>query len=784
MLRNYIKIAWRNIWRNKAFSLTNLLGLTIGMSCTLLILLWVQDELSWDKFHPNHKEVYHIMANREFNGEVNTDIATPFPLSDALRQNFPEIRNTAMDDYGGDHVIKLGDKLVKKRGYFTNPDYFKIFRWTFVKGNAATALSRPENMVITESAATALFGSEDPIGKVVLMDNHANHTISAVVQNPPSNSTIQFDFITPFDYSSDQARQSGSDWVNSFTKAYVEVQPGTDVDLLGKKITAFMHSRTNNTRTSYFLHPMAKWRLYGEFKDGKNTGGMIAYVKLFTIIALIILVIACVNFMNLSTAKSEKRAREVGIRKTLGSARGQLIGQFYSESLIFSLLAFLFSVLAVFVLLPSFNGLVGKQLSLNFLDPIFLVLAISMIGFTGLIAGSYPAIYLSSFNPVRVLKGTFLPGKTAALPRKVLVVLQFGISVLLISSTILVYRQMQHVKQRDLGYNPDNLISIPSTYEANQNAIAIRNDLVRSGLISSVTRTSSPVTEIWNFTPAPEFKGRPENTDVLMTAMRTDIDFTKTIGTTIINGRDFTNTPGDSNVMLLNRAAVEVLQLKDPIGMELRHGPRTYNVVGVTENLVMGSPFSPVMPMMVMLDKERGNFFVVRLKDGVAPQKAIPLLESVFKQYNPGSPFEYSFVDQQFSRKFVTEDLIEKLTQIFAGLAIFICCLGLWGLTSFTIERRFKEIGIRKVLGASVRQVLFLISKEFLLLVLIAAIVSIPVTWWILNNWLRNYEYRVSLDFWLFAGSCTGVLALTLFVVCLNSMRAAGSNPVRHLRTE
>jgi ABC-type antimicrobial peptide transport system permease subunit len=784
MFKTYLKIAWRNIWRNKGFSITNLSGLTIGMTCTILILLWVHDELNWDKFHSNHKNIYQVLVNRNFNGEITTDKSAPFPLAAAIKSNFPEIKHSTVDDYGSDNVLKYNETIIKRRGITATPDYAKLFQWKFVKGNAATALINPENIVLTQSTAKALFGEEEPVGKIIRVNNNTNRTVSAVLQDPPSNSTIQFNMIVPFDASSDFVKQASTDWVNCFTETFVEVQPGTDITALNKKISTLANSRGEGKDFVYFLHPMDKWRLYSDFENGINTGGMIAYVKLFTIIAIIILLIACVNFMNLSTAKSEKRAKEVGIRKTLGSERRQLLLQFYSESLIFSLIAFLFSVAAVYLILPSFNALVNKQLSLDVVSPLFLGVAFAMILLTGLIAGSYPALYLSSFNPIKVLKGSFLAGRRATLPRKVLVVLQFGISVLLISSTILVYQQIQHVKNRDLGYNPDNLISIPSSPDANRNAEVIRNELLQSNLVASITRTSSPVTEIWNFTPAPDWKGKPQNTDLIMTAMRSDADFGKTIGTKLLQGRDFMNVPADSTAILLNKAAVEVMQLKDPIGMQMRYGPQTYTVIGVTENVVMSSPYAPVMPMMVMLDKQRGGFFLLRLKDGVKPQAALAKIESIFKKHNPEYPFDYSFVDQQFNQKFVTEDLIGRLTNIFAGLAIFICCLGLSGLTSFTIEKRFKEIGIRKVLGASVQQVLYLVSKEFLFLVLLAALISIPVTWWLLNNWLQGYEYRVNISIWLFVGSCTGVLLLTLIVVWLNSLRAALANPAKSLRSE
>jgi putative ABC transport system permease protein len=784
MFKSYLKIAWRNIWRNKAFSITNLSGLTIGMTCTMLILLWVQDELNWDKFHPDHQNIYQLMVNRDFNGEVNTDKSVPFPLAEELKRNFPQVKNATTDNYGSDIILKYNETIIKRKALNVSQEYNDVFQWKVVKGSAARALANPEDIILTASTARSLFGDADPLGKVVRIDNHSDYTVSAVVEDVPSNSSIQFNALLPFNPSSDFVKQASSDWVNCFSQTFIKLQPGTDVTALNKQISVLANSRGEKKNFVYFLHPMDKWRLYSDFKHGVNTGGMISYVKLFTVIAIIILLIACVNFMNLSTAKSEKRAKEVGIRKTLGSERKQLLLQFYSESMIFSFIAFLLSVGAVFLLLPLFNSMINKELHLDILDPLFLLLAFILIVVTGLVAGSYPALYLSSFNPVKVLKGTFLAGKNASIPRKVLVILQFSISVLLISSTILVYQQIQHVKGRDLGYNPNNLISIPSSDNANKNAEVIRNELIQTGLVSAVTRTSSPVTDIWNYTPAPNWKGKPQNADLIMSAMRSDIDFGKTVGARMNQGRDFMNTPGDTSVMLLNKEAVSIMQLKEPIGMEMQYGNRKYTVVGITDNIVMTSPYAPVKPMMVLLDRRGSAFFLVRLKDGVQPQQALSHIETIFKKYNPQYPFDFSFVDQQFNQKFVTEDLIGKLTNLFAGLAIFICCLGLSGLTAFTIEKRFKEIGIRKVLGASIRQLLFLISKEFLYLVLLAALISIPVTWWLLHNWLESYEYRVTISIWLFAWSCAGVLLLTMVIVWLNSLRAALANPVNSLRSE
>ena len=510
---------------------------------------------------------------------------------------------------------------------------------------------------------------------------------------------------------------------------------------------------------------------------------MIEYVKLFSIIAIIILLIACVNFMNLSTARSEKRAKEVGVRKTLGSGKRQLILQFFCESIILALIAFVFSVGAVYLLLPAFNQLVDKSLTLNIAQPFFWLGALALILFTGIVAGSYPALYLSSFNPIGVLKGTFSGGKKAVLPRRVLVVAQFIISILLISATIIVYQQIQHVKQRDMGYNPNNLVMIPSTPDTRKNFSVIKQELQKTGLISSVTQTSSPITDIWWKMGAPDYEGKPAGSDIIVAGIATDIDFSKTMGIKILKGRDFSGTPADSASMLINKAAVEAMGLKDPVGMQMKYW-RTFTIIGVTDNVVMESPYKPVDPMMVFFDPGNSSSISIRLSNEAPLQKAIPSIETIFKKHNPAYPFEYQFADQEFGKKFLTEDLISRITNIFAGLAIFICCIGLAGLASFTIQKRIREIGIRKVLGATVQQLLLLISKEFLKLVLIAFVIAVPLTWWFMNDWLEKYPYRVSISIWLFGAVGIIILLLTLVVVSLNTMRAATSNPVKSLRTE
>src|SRR4051794_10566975 len=782
MFKNYFKIAWRNLTRNRAFSFTNLLGLTTGITCTILILLWVQNELSWNKFQPNYNSTYQVMANRNFNGQITTDGALMLPLAKNIETLFPQVKNAAFTTFGSeDHVLNYGNKKLKQSALRVSEHYFNIFPWHFIKGNAANAVSTPDALILTQSAAKALFGNEEAMGKVVKLDNNFDVKVTGVIEDVPEASTMQFDFITPFNYDP----KAAEDWVNCYTQLFIQTQGNVNADALGKGFTNLVKKHDPNVNGQFFLHPMSKWRLYSDFKDGKNVGGLIEYVKLFAIIAIIILLIACINFMNLSTARSEKRAKEVGIRKTLGSAKIQLMLQFFTESMILTFSAFMLSVGLVYILLPAFNNMVNKHLSLNLNEASFWITGLAILLFTGILAGSYPAIYLSSFNPVKVLKGTFLPGRKAIMPRRVLVVLQFITSILLISSTIVIYQQIQHVKNRDIGYNPSNLIMIPAgSPDVDKNYNVIKQELLKTGMVTSITGSSAPVTAIYNYSPAPDYAGKPTNSNMIVAALGVTDDYAKTIGVKIVQGSDFKGLPADSGYMILNEAAVKTMGLKNPIGMKMTFFGKDFTLTGIAANIVMADPYKPVDPLMVLYRPAGINFVSIRLNDGVQPQKALQAIESIFKKYNPAFPFEYQFADQEFGKKFITEDLIGKISFVFAALAIFICCLGLAGLASFTIEKRFREIGVRKVLGASVQQLLLLISKEFLKLVGIAFLIATPVTWWAMTNWLQHYDYRINISIWLFAVVGVLVLLLTLIIVSLNTIKAAVANPVKSLRTE
>ena len=786
MIRNYLKIAWRNLFRNKGFSATNLLGLTIGITCTILISLWVKDELTYDKFHANYKSIYKLYANRDFNNQIFTDQNMVLPLAGTIEKSIPQVENAVVTTHRQSHVLRYGDKKLKKDGYTVSEHFFNMFSWKFINGSPSTALPDAYAIVLTQSTAKSLFGNDDPINKIIKVDNDYEAKVTAIVEDPPGNSTFQFDFINSFNYAGNFLSQAMTNWQNSSWDVFLQVKAGANLKAIEKNINdiKYQHDPDDKKISTYFTFPMNKWRLESEFKDGKNVGGMIEYVRLFSIIAIIILLIACVNFMNLSTARSEKRAREVGVRKTLGSGKRQLIFQFFSESIILASIAFVFSILAVFLLLPFFNELVDKHLSLDITQPLFWGVALGLIAFTGFVAGSYPALYLSSFNPVKVLKGTFKPGKEAVLPRHILVVGQFAISILLISATIIIYQQIQHIKNRDIGYDPNNLIMIPASQDTQNTFSAIEDELIKTGMVSAVNRSFSPITDIWWRAQAPDWDGKPAGGELIVARMATDVNYTKTMGVKILQGKDFSGVPADSSNMLINEAAVKAMQLKEPIGTQLRYGTFKFTVIGVTSDVIMGSPFAAVDPLLTHFSRDNINSINIRLASSAKPQQAIKAIEPIFRKYNPAYPFEYKFVDEEFNRKFLTEDLISRITNIFAGLAIFICCIGLAGLASFTIEKRVKEIGIRKVLGATLGQLLTLISKDFLKLVLIAFVIATPLAWWFMNNWLEKYPDRINISIWLFGAVGLLILLLALVVVCLNIMKAAVTNPTKSLRTE
>lgn len=789
MIRSYLVTAWRNLRKNKGLSTINILGLSVGMAFAMLIGLWINFETSFDKFHTNADRIAIVQKHTFFNNVKNTQIGIPLPLYDELRDNYPEIKRASRMDWGGPHSLVVGNNKFKKSGTYVDPDFLKMFSFPLVKGNIETALKDPNSIVITESLAVTLFGKEDPMGKTVRIDNEFDIQVTGVVKDVPKNSSVSFEFLAPYEFlvlNVDFVKNAKSQWSNNFLMNVVEIREGASMEALSKKIGPIMvqKDKEQNKNQTLFLHPMSKWRLYDDFKNWVNVGGRIEYVRLFGIIGIFVLLIACINFMNLSTARSEKRAKEVGIRKAVGSLRLQLIVQFLSESMLTTFLAFLLSIFLMWITLPFLTemGFENIVIDLSDLSLILLILGVCIV--TGLIAGSYPALYLSSFLPVKVLKGVSKQGRGAVAFRKVLVVSQFAISIGLIISTVIVFQQIQHAKSRSIGYNPDNLVSIPSSSDLTKNYDVLKQELLNTGYVDAVSKASSPMTAIYNSWSGFSWEGYDPHVMAVMDVVMTEWDYEKTSGLKFKMGRPFSREyKTDSGAVILNEAALKMIGFKDPIGKTIKLDDQPLTIVGVVENVLARNPFKPVSPTVILFNAENVSNIFLRLKPADL-EKALAAIKPIVERYNPALPFDYSFVDEDFQKKFTTENQVAKLAGIFAGLAIFISCLGLFGLAAFMAERRVKEIGIRKVLGASVINLWMLLSREFVLLVSVAALIASPLAFWLMKDWLQKYDYRIDISVWVFVLAGITALFIALVTVSSQAIKAAIASPVKSLRAE
>lgn len=788
MLKNYILVTLRNLFKNKTYSFINIAGLSIGITCSLLILLWVYDELSFDRQHPKADRLYQVWINATFDGKVNSWTSVPLPTKEGLKTEHNNIANTVITDWGGDQLLTVGDKRINKRAFFASEEFLTMFEFPLLQGNASQVLAEPGSIVITESTAKALFGDEDPINKSILLNNQDNLKVSGVLKDIPKNSSFQFDFLLPWKLNETRSwiKRDKDNWGNYSYQVFVELtDPASEVTVENKIKDLLTRHGENDVPHEFFLHPLKRWRLYSDFENGKEAGGMIEYVQMFTIIAIFILVIACINFMNLSTARSERRAREVGIRKSIGSRRSEIILQFMGESLFIACFAFGIAVLLTELALPFYNDLVEKQLAIDYTSSQFWIFTLGLIFFTGIVSGSYPALYLSSFQPAKVLKGKVKVGKSASTPRKVLVTLQFGFSILLIIGTIIIYQQIQHVKSRDLGYSQENLITVEDTKEISTNYKTIKEELLQSGAVSSVTRSNSAITQI-NSNNFLGWPGKPESQKVIFATISADHDYTKTMGIKLLMGRDFSEEfKSDTAAIIINKAGLDLMNLKDPIGQQLDLWGEKRELIGVVDNVLMGSPYSPVGPMFIIYNPGWINAITIRMEKTTDMKGALQKVEAIFKRHNPAYPFEYDFADVEFAKKFTTINMTSQLASLFATLAIIITGLGLFGLAAFTAEQRTKEIGIRKVMGASVLGLVTLMSKDFSRLVLIAFATASPITWWILNKFiLERYTYRIDIAWWVFPLTGIVTLVFALLIVSTQALRAAQANPVNSLRNE
>jgi len=793
MLRNYLKIAYRNLARNKGYSFINIGGLAVGMAVAMLIGLWVYDEMSFNKSFANYDRIAQVMMYQTFSDRRGPQQELPLALGGELRNSYSDFEEVFTSTWPQTHLIANGEKKFSQMGTYTNPQFTSVFSLPMGQG-IQDGLRDVYSIMLSASAAQALFGTEDPVGKIVEMDNASNLTVTGVYEDFPDNSAFKgLEFLAPmslFRAENDWVKGAETVWDNNMWPFYVLLDEKADLGAASAKIKDIILDKRGAEAKGFdpelTLSPMRDWHLHSPIDEARSGGGRIQFVWLFGLIGFFVLLLACINFMNLSTARSEKRAREVGIRKAVGSRRGQLAAQFLSESFLVVCVAFVIALLLVAMSFSSFNELAAKQMILPWPSPLFWGICGLFVAVTALLAGSYPALYLSSFQPVKVLKGTFRVGRYAAIPRKVLVVVQFTVSVALIIGTVVVYRQIQFAKDRPIGYDRSGLIYTGiNAPELRGDYNPLRNDLLATGAVENMAESLSPITDVWANSADFEWEGKEPDYKPLIGRMPVTHDFGQTVGFQITAGRDFSRDfSTDSSAMILNESAVKVMGLKNPVGTFVTQAGRTYQVVGVIKDMVMQSPYEPINPTAFMMRYDQVMNITMRLNPAMSPAEALPKVASVFKAHSPNAPFDYKFVDEEYAAKFAAEERIGNLAGVFTGLAILISCLGLFGLASYVAEQRTKEIGVRKVLGASVVSLWRLLSKDFVLLVVIALLIATPLAWYFMDGWLQKYTYRAELSWWIFAVSGAGALLITLLTVSYQSVKAALMNPVKSLRSE
>jgi len=762
----------------------------MGLGIALIIGLWVHHQYSYDKFLPDHKQVYQVYRNYYGNGDTLTYGGTSLKLVTALRSQIPEIEYVAETDGLGMHGLMVADRKFYIRGGQVGADFLKMFQYELLVGNANTVLNNPYSIVLTQSTAKALFGTEDPLNKVVRFDNKNDLKVTGILKDIPSNSTLQFSYLVPFSYLEATeswvrlARSQGFGWTNFAT--YVKLKPGIPYEQVARKVRNLQKTETDNSMsmaTDILLDPIEHWHLFEKFEKGKAVTGFVEYVRIFTTIGILVLLIACINFINLTTARSEKRAREVGVRKAIGSRKTQLILQFLTESILLTFIAFIFSLFLVQMALPAFNNLTGTKIEVPFGNYIFWLIVLGAVLLTGLLAGARPAFYLSSFEPVKVLKGKIHSGKTGALPRKVLVVLQFSCSIALIICTFIIYQQIQYAKNRPSGYEKDRLMITDINKDLGDNYTIVKNDLIQKGIAESVTTASASVSTGGNHRDVDDWQGKRPGETVDMGMIRVTDNYFKTLGMTIKEGRDFKG-PSDTLNVIFNEAAVRLLRLQNPLNQTITWIDTKFRIIGIARNALTASPFAPADPTIFFYDSNPQEVMMYRLSPRIKTQDAINKLTTIFNKYNPAYPFMYTFADDNYAAKFQLEVLIGKLSGLFSALAIFISCLGLLGLAAYTAEQRTKEVGIRKVLGASDAQVWLLLSKDFILLVLISCLIASPVAFYYMQNWLQKYDYRISISPVVFVIAGILAIAITILTTSFQAIKAAVANPVKSLRSE
>ena len=780
-----IKINLRNLLRGVSYSAINIGSLSIGMAAAILILSWIYHEWSYDRFHTKEKQLYVVYHRSTYDGKIQCGDWTPIPLGPTLKANYPEIAGMARMR-NNELLYRNNESKYKINTGFVDTDFLTMFDFPFAYGNPETALSDPYSVILTKETAIRLFGNENPVGKALLVDNQHSMTVTGVMEDLPGNTMFSFEALVPAAFMKMQNWYEES-WGNSSLQTFVELHPNVRLDLVNESISGVINSQANNNSdTEVFLYPLNRQHLYSKFENGVPVGGLVDILRLFAIIAGLILLIACINFMNLSTARSGKRAKEVGVRKVMGGKRLSLIGMFFGESAITTIISGVIALMLALLVLPTFSMLTGQHFTLDLSNGWLWVAGLGFVLLTTILAGSYPAFYLSSFHPIKVLKGIFISKNSLVSPRKVLVVVQFTVAAALIVSALVIQRQIKYAQSRESGYNKDQLIYVEIDGDIEKKYELIKQELLNSGTAVSVTRTMSPMSRGWANTWGVYWKGKDPDNRLGFDLYFTDSGWAQTTGTTIIEGRDIDiyTYATDSSAMLLNESAVKAMNFENPIGEIVTTQGMDWHVVGVVKDFILRSPYEPVNPMVIGGSAGWYRIIHVKLNGHNLMENNLAQTEQIFKQYNPDYLFDYTFIDEEYADKFQDEQQMGSIVTSFAGLIIVISCMGLFALVSYMAETRRKEIGIRKVLGASLSKIMFLLSKEFLILVLISVVIASPVSWVIMNKWLTNYVYRTDIPWWLFVVVGCICLCIALLTVGFQAIRAATANPVKSIKSE
>ncbi|WP_158796112.1 ABC transporter permease [Pedobacter sp. L105] len=788
MFKLNLKIALRSLWKNKGYTLINVGGLAIGLASCMILLLYVAYEWSYDRQFKNFDKTYIVYHNLKTNTETFSWAWTPGVMANEVKTKIPGVAYASHSSYPREDMVSNGEKNFKKNAIYADPDFLKIFDYKFIKGNPGTALKNVNSIILTKTMAKALFGEEDPINKTVKLQYKEVLKVEGVIEDLPKNSSIQFDYLMPWTlFIRLEPWANNQSWGNNFCLTVVQLQNNSAFDQANGEINKIYRQNMTGSVNTALLHPLSKWHLYDKFENGKAIGGKINQVKIFLLLAFCILLIACVNFMNLSTARSEKRAKEVGIRKSIGSSRGALIIQFLLESILISFIGMLFAFILMELSLPYFNNLLNIKLTIDYGDWQFWSVLVGLTVITGFIAGSYPAFYLSSFEPVKVLKGFSTAGSASLSVRKILVVFQFVFAACLIICTSVIYQQLHYIKNKPIGYQKTGLIEIPiqGTLQGKDKLAMLKEQLIKTGSASQVTFFSSSLIEGGNNTWGVDWLGKNPKENILFNSRTTGDDFVKTIGSGMVAGREFTSDfQDDSSKVMINEAAVNAMGLKQPIGAKLTINGTNVTVIGVMKDFVMESPYKKATPMFIDKNMDRVQYVVVRLNPAQSVGTSADQIDGVFKTLNPGFPVDRKFVDENFEQKFLDEKLLGTLSNWFGGFAIFISCLGLLGLALFIAEQRKKEVSIRKILGASTLSILTLLNIDFIKLVAISNLIAFPLAYIIINKWLSAFEFRVPITIMPFAVAMGLSLIIAILTVSVQSIKVAKAAPIDALRYE